>query len=258
MTAKQKFDHPDHPTVDWNTLQRGEDRRLIVQVTCPHCLKARWDYASQVSYRIRKGTHSGYCYKDRLIGTVKSGRADRPNHSQIDWGDTILSTVGKQRHVKVAVVCPVCYEKRYMQPAPIAKQIRLGSFTGRCRSCGGAKRKLSPRPPGHQPRIENGYVVLARRDISPEDMEYFMAMRTKKWNVSEHRLVMARLLGRPLEPYELVDHMNGNKQDNSPDNLRIYVKGKNHPGSHNGHGTYYHEWQMALVRIKELETELSE
>jgi hypothetical protein len=47
--------------------------------------------------------------------------------------------------------------------------------------------------------------------------------------------------------------MDGIKGNNAIENLRIYVRGKQQPGSCPGYGTYYHEWQMALVRIRELE-----
>ena len=47
--------------------------------------------------------------------------------------------------------------------------------------------------------------------------------------------------------------MDGDKQNNRIENLRIYVRGKQQPGSAPGYGTYYHEWQMALARIAELE-----
>lgn len=63
---------------------------------------------------------------------------------------------------------------------------------------------------------------------------------------------MAKYLGRPLKPTELVDHMDGNKQNNDISNLRIYVRGKQHPGSAPGHGTYYHEWQMTLKELNDL------
>lgn len=46
--------------------------------------------------------------------------------------------------------------------------------------------------------------------------------------VREHRLVMEQKLGRYLSPDEVVHHLDGNRQNNHPDNLQVYERNAEH------------------------------
>ena len=51
----------------------------------------------------------------------------------------------------------------------------------------------------------------------------YVQVRINGKKVMQHRLVMENVIGRPLERHERVHHKNGDRQDNRPENLELWV-----------------------------------
>jgi hypothetical protein len=65
-------------------------------------------------------------------------------------------------------------------------------------------------------RIINGYVFV----YAPDHPSAHGGV------VQEHRLVMEKVIGRYLEPYEVVHHLDGDRLNNDPSNLELKTRGK--------------------------------
>ena len=123
------------------------------------------------------------------------------------------------RHIYDA--CPVCGKARI---------IRL-RFRGRlCGSCATAKSHKDNPKVG---RAENHYNWKGGINLNADGyvVEYvkrnstFFPMAANSHRaggyILQHRLVMAKHLQRPLKSWEIVHHINGDKQDNRIENLRL-------------------------------------
>jgi hypothetical protein len=65
-----------------------------------------------------------------------------------------------------------------------------------------------PMADGERRIYTNGYVIV----------------KVGRRRAAEHRLVMERILGRPLRTFETPHHKNGIKTDNRPENLELWTK----------------------------------
>ena len=92
-----------------------------------------------------------------------------------------------------------------------------------CRSCGG-REGMRKRGRYGRKKHDQGYIMVM---VHPDDPLRCMAQKSG-W-IMEHRLVMARHLGRPLELYETVHHKGiryggiENRSDNPIDNLELRI-----------------------------------
>jgi hypothetical protein len=90
----------------------------------------------------------------------------------------------------------------------------------------------------------SGYVLLKIGSDDP-----LVAVARSDGYVLEHRIVVARSLGRPLTRDEIVHHKNGVKDDNRLDNLELWTRA--HPDGQRVEDVF--DWAVAFVERYALE-----
>lgn len=155
---------------------------------------------------ISKGTSIGYKYHNKHIW-----------HACVDCGEERWVIL---RHGKPAFErCLKCSNRGEHNPQ-YGKRGLLSSRYGK-------RGELCPAWKGGRKRTLKGYILIK---LYPED--FFYPMANHKGYVLEHRLVMAKKLGRCLQPWEMVHHKGvrysgaANKSDNLIDNLELSTNGE--------------------------------
>ena len=111
-----------------------------------------------------------------------------------------LGYKGRSKYIWSA--CEICGREQWIflvKGQPISK---------RCRSCA-CKGEDNHCWKGGRIRTSSGYIIIR---LSPND--FFYPMADAQGYVREHRLVVAKHLGRCLQSWELVHHKNGTRDDN--------------------------------------------
>lgn len=91
---------------------------------------------------------------------------------------------------------------------------------------------------GNKRKHRDGYIYIR---LIPKHPFYLMA--NNSW-IQEHRLVMAKYLGRCLESWEIVHHKNKVKDDNRIENLEIMKSGK--------HSIFHAQVEILEKEVKKL------
>jgi hypothetical protein len=196
--------------------QRFEkDGYYYVRVQCEVCHEIRTVAAS--------GVHDDFsglcseCSRSAKRTLVHTGEQLLPNGSVIFWDNESYDEryATKRRFVTVRCGGNYCGNSTRQVPVHIAAH---PDFTGLCRRCAHFG-IASGRWKGGRKKNAQGYILVK---VTPDHP--FFCMADQNGYILAHRLVIAEKIGRPLRSDEIVHHLNRNKQDNRPENLKLLVE----------------------------------
>lgn len=182
----------------------------VIWLPCIDCGKERWVYL-----------HKGEPTSKRCTPCRGKLDAEKNIHKlaeNIKLGFELGKKCKHARYIKR--ICPDCGKEDWIL------RVRGKPANPRCRPCGWNRIRGSKSPnwKGGRKVTSEGYVFLV---VQPDD--FFFPMANKNHLVAEHRLVMAKHLGRCLHRWEIVHHKGTkypkdskeNKKDNRIENLQL-------------------------------------
>jgi len=159
------------------------------------------------------------------------------------------SEIGVKGGSRIWQKCSHCGRERWVQ---IIKGLPAST---KCQHCASSEFRGSKNPNWKGGRVTagNGYIAIK---LQPED--FFYPMASKLGYVLEHRLIVAKHLGRCLQPWEKVHHKDGIRDHNTYSNLKLTTSGshaiEHSKGYRDGYQQGYLDGQNA--KLEELRKEI--
>jgi len=148
-----------------------------------------------------------------------------------------INRSGRSRRVWEA--CPSCGTERW---------IKLNTSGVLCKSCALRQHSFGESNRRWNPTRKTVTKSGIRVYIGPDHPYFCMAHRCAAgFAILEHRLIMAEILGRPLQVGEVVHHLDGDNTNNDPNNLMLLPSQAHHSS-----------YTLLQTRVKQLETVLEQ
>ncbi len=155
-----------------------------------------------------------------------------------------IRTINTNGYKQMWQACGICGTERWVEYDRKRKQ----PTSTKCRHC--TMTLVHSRDVNHRYQTKGGRSKSGDGyyQVRVYDDDFFASMRGKDGYVLEHRLVMARHLGRCLQNWEVVHHKNGIRNDNHIENLELTMTGAHIRDHHRG---YKDGYQKGLIDGRE-------
>lgn len=235
---------PKHRTYSPEYSEKQRRTCIIRNTTQPNPLKGKklLPRSKEHSMNISKALIGKKYPERRKRGLGCLGTIENPMVGDIRYNDELkIAMMGNKSSSYICVQCPICKKTRWTELRSHAVSMKIGT-NDKCKGCNTKENSINWHGGN---TIVKGYHHIR---LYKGDPFYAMTNNAKGRSgsyVLEHRLIMAKHLGRLLLNSEVVHHINHIKDDNRIENLEL-MRASEHTGlTHLEERVNYLETQVA-------------